>query len=594
MSVSGSSCGLPHVHGEPCSKKRRSLYGGRTITMHGSIVFIVNNIIGPGLVAIPQLFQIAGWIPTVVMLLVGAVISYIASAMLCETHDCLSDPLAIVPQRGEDSDDEDNAHRTATASLTRYSASRPPDSLYDATNRPGATYRWSDDDSLGHGPSETTPFNRKRKQSEVESVEDPAQRLEFLKIVRLTIGNFSPTASFIIELAYYLLITALNIAAIVVSAQVVDELLIWMFGGTFALSIPGLADSFFASYSDLNQLPFLCITSGYVVLTVILLPLGLLSLDENMFVQFISFYCFSIGSIIFCVVFVMRGLHVVNVPAIGTRLESTIGTVLFTYAYTMVLPSWHNERKREVNCGKALWWSTWFSTIVKIAFGWMGALAYSHRRMGPNILVTMLSNSDAMLSPTSQAVLSLSVYIYSFAVIGLGVPATCVFLRYNLLNLEVVPLRWAHFFAGIFPWLVSWALYSATAFVAFLNYSSLLLNGITNFIIPFVIYLAALRAYGKGPTVEEYATTCREERKRMQAQVGASSSIPAYLMSNVEPPRHPALHSYALPSFLRGRHAVTTTVFLLVVSSTLLFFALGMSLDAFSHDIRQPQAIGEW
>lgn len=64
--------------------------GAPSIGYWNSVLLMVNNVVGVGLVSLPALFQQAGWLPASCMLLVFMCLAACASVMLCEA-------LALIP-----------------------------------------------------------------------------------------------------------------------------------------------------------------------------------------------------------------------------------------------------------------------------------------------------------------------------------------------------------------------------------------------------------------------------------------------------------------------------------------------------------------
>jgi len=86
-----------------------------------------------------------------------------------------------------------------------------------------------------------------------------------------------------------------------------------------------------------------------------------------------------------------------------------------------------------------------------------------------------------------------SVYLFSIAVIGLSIPVYSVMVKYNLYVSRVFSGRWSAFWGVVFPWIVSFPLYQGSGFLEFLTWSSLIVNGALNFLLPIVVYITAMR-----------------------------------------------------------------------------------------------------
>ena len=68
----------------PILARVQSVGGAKTIGTLGSLVLMINNIMGPGMVALPFVFQSSGWAPATFALGVCGVFSALAGTMLCE------------------------------------------------------------------------------------------------------------------------------------------------------------------------------------------------------------------------------------------------------------------------------------------------------------------------------------------------------------------------------------------------------------------------------------------------------------------------------------------------------------------------------
>jgi amino acid permease len=59
--------------------------GGKTIGVFGSFCLMVNNVSGPGMLALPIVFQQAGWLFSSLMLIFMCIMSSLAGTFLCDT-----------------------------------------------------------------------------------------------------------------------------------------------------------------------------------------------------------------------------------------------------------------------------------------------------------------------------------------------------------------------------------------------------------------------------------------------------------------------------------------------------------------------------
>ena len=119
--------------------------------------------------------------------------------------------------------------------------------------------------------------------------------------------------------------------------------------------------------------------------TLLLAPLGLLTLEENMLQQKISFTALLLLSAQFLWTFYSTGLTRGHLPWIGNHWADALGVVIFNFAFCVTVPSWLNEKAPGVDVNRVFWTSTVASTLLYAAVGILGAAAF------PNAPENMLS-----------------------------------------------------------------------------------------------------------------------------------------------------------------------------------------------------------
>lgn len=92
----------------------------------------------------------------------------------------------------------------------------------------------------------------------------------------------------------------------------------------------------------------LVISLGFVLVTALFLPLGLRNIKETMIVQLISFAFLLIVAVQFNVEFLSKGMSE-TIPAFGSDMTHLVGVVLFNFDYVITVPAWLIEKKNEVN-----------------------------------------------------------------------------------------------------------------------------------------------------------------------------------------------------------------------------------------------------
>jgi amino acid permease len=228
-----------------------------------SIMFIVNQIYGPGVLAIPLVYQQAGVVSTLIMLAFFFVASCFSSTML-------------------------------VAAMT------------------------------------AIPGNSKFE-----------KRMEFGSVV----GHYyGPRWKVAFDILLNLTLQAYNIASIVICAQSIDQFVIYVGGHTYALEFwPSFG---FHSFSDITVLyssAVLTMSLGYIIIMLMCIPMSMLNLDDNVkVVQTASFVFLAVLCVEFCAYFIFRAAegdwH--GLPAFGSNNTQLVSVFIFSWAFTMFIPSW--------------------------------------------------------------------------------------------------------------------------------------------------------------------------------------------------------------------------------------------------------------
>jgi amino acid permease len=407
-------------------------FGSKGIGLFASIALTVNNISGAGMLEFPQMFQRAGILPSLISLFLVCVISTLFATTLADT-------VARIPHN--------------------------------------------------------KGFDR---------------RVEFSDIFEHYVGR---RTAMLTQAIFFLNLLSQNVAAIIACAQMFDS-----FAGTFypgrsiALRLSpspvswvdwepsqcGGADKGFAadatriesSPEDIPCVPFECegesallISGGYAVTALLLAPLGLLTLEENMLQQKISFTALLVLSAQFLWTFCSEGLSAGSLPWVGNHWADALGVVIFNFAFCVTVPSWLNEKAPRVGVNQVFWTSTITATLLYTAVGALGAMAFP--RAPENLLSVMLS---AKVSVATR----LCATLFGVVIIGLGVPIFSVIMRYNLVSGALCSEPWAHVWSSVLPWTTAWMLYQGSVMLKLLNWSGLILNGFIDFLMPGIVTLVSL------------------------------------------------------------------------------------------------------
>lgn len=299
----------------------------KTIGMFGSFVLLVNNLTGPGMLGFPNLFQKAGILPVL-----GGITFVFISASLCGTF--LADSIASIP----------NNHN------------------FDL-------------------------------------------QVDFSSAFRYTVGEDWYVVA---ETLFLISCFVQAIAGIVETAQSLDGFIAsFLIGKTYAFEFyprfqviswsPELCheETEMSEESNLEDCtPFhnagtLVLTLGFLITTLMFLPLGRGHLKETIIVQIISFVFMLILLFQFSGEFMNRGLDY-KLPWVGNEVSQLAGVILFNYAFSITIPAWLSEKSNKVSVNKVVWTSSILASAIYVVFGIMGAMAFA--QVGPNILILLTSS----------------------------------------------------------------------------------------------------------------------------------------------------------------------------------------------------------
>jgi len=163
----------------------------------------------------------------------------------------------------------------------------------------------------------------------------------------------------ITQVLFFLCVTCLNVSSIVDTAEVVDTFFgHWVSTGSIAINFRTDDNKFLVrlvswDYSGCSEemlesgecVPFFdeegfLLTVGYGITLLIFLPMALLDLKENTFMQVIGFIVLVATSSAFIVLFLLQGIDWSNISLWGTEWGSLLGVILFNFALVIAIPAW--------------------------------------------------------------------------------------------------------------------------------------------------------------------------------------------------------------------------------------------------------------
>eukprot|EP01111_Echinosteliopsis_oligospora_P016592 TRINITY_DN6958_c0_g1_i1.p1 TRINITY_DN6958_c0_g1~~TRINITY_DN6958_c0_g1_i1.p1 ORF type:complete len:510 (-),score=78.98 TRINITY_DN6958_c0_g1_i1:2-1531(-) len=364
---------------------------------------------------------------------------------------------------------------------------------------------------------------------------------------------FPPWAYWLTQALLFISLQANNIAAIVVSAQVMDETLYNIFHWDIALDLTTFkfVELHRGAVMHGNSLfpETYIISLGFLIILALSIPLGYFNLDDNIIVQEICFVSLCVICIEWVIAFSVSGLTPSMTP-VYTNVAGqgqVIGTIIFNYAFAMCIPSWVNEMKSGISINKSIWWSNVLSSVMFFAIGLFGAwfACYSVTNDILEIIPNWNKNAGMQLPNL--------ITVYSFPLVSLvsGIPVLSIIIRYNLVKSGICRKKWANVWGVILPWVISVPFYTGTSFSTMINWVSLLVNGPINFIIPMLLYIISLKTKERNPPAKELEVfraipmwRDRRSRKTAIAMIASSAflsilGIIVYSIQFADPPNPP-------------------------------------------------------
>lgn len=312
-------------------------------------------------------------------------------------------------------------------------------------------------------------------------------RVEFATLVNFFFGTEGLVVS---QIFINAALQCANIAAIIECSQVADTTVLAIFKKTCGVQLHPKAfvwhciETKSDSASPFPDGEMYLFTVGFLIMMVLVIPMGMLNLDDNIIVQILADIFLVVVTLDFFVTFIIHGLDLSRVPAIGANQTIVLGQIMANYGFVTTIPSWCSEKKREVSVNKSIWTATIVATTTFFVLGFFGALSY---HFPPNGDILSVIND----SPQSNAFDKVLVYLFPLMVLATTIPVFSIIVRYNLLQNRVFPKGISNFIAVVLPWLVCIPFLTGAGLNAILTWGTLIFSSVANFIIPFIVYFKA-------------------------------------------------------------------------------------------------------
>ncbi|KAJ3152113.1 hypothetical protein HDU86_005958 [Geranomyces michiganensis] len=310
--------------------------------------------------------------------------------------------------------------------------------------------------------------------------------VEFATLINFYFGNL---AHYVGQFLLYGALQSNAIQCIVLMAQTLDNILIDVFGKTCALAVGGANAGWYCVAEISEEFPspfgdtFILFSCGILLVAILSVPLGIVNLDDNIIAQVIAFWLSVAIGIQWIGASFYEGLKPARVPAFGTSFTTVVGTIMLNLAFTTVVPSWVNIKKRDVNTQGVVWSAVGIAVTFYMLVGLFPALGFNLDASGS--ILPALMRAGKLNKGTA--------YMFSLVMLLPSIPVNFIVAQNNLVQNKVVGKRAGIFLAHVLPWFLCIPLQTGQKMQAFISWTSLIFVSTANFIIPILIYIKCLR-----------------------------------------------------------------------------------------------------
>uniref|UniRef100_A0A7S2Q4V9 Amino acid transporter transmembrane domain-containing protein n=1 Tax=Skeletonema marinoi TaxID=267567 RepID=A0A7S2Q4V9_9STRA len=360
------------------------------------------------------------------------------------------------------------------------------------------------------------------------SVAYPQPKLETTSIVGQSVEAYGKKAGVYAALTMVASALCLALAQMMLCAAILDGMLVSTTGQSCALGLPTSSNSSWihcTSHSSMKPYagsgaPTSLISVGTVIAAVFSVGMGTVDLDEMMGVQYSLFACLIISCVRFAYVLRKMSLglsdegEMMDMTAaateegsvggeeeevlswfVGPNPFSTIGPIMFNFAFVVTAPPLVSLAKKESIAYKALGMACVAMGVLYTMVGCVGAPVANAVRNGlieggddTNLLSLILLSGNVEGGADGRPSM---IDLFCIGTFGLStvasVPVYCLLAKDTLVNDAGVARMPAFLLSNVLPWLLVALTYNAAFFEAFVNWSGLLILGYSNFSLPLLL-----------------------------------------------------------------------------------------------------------
>ncbi|KAF9565984.1 hypothetical protein EC968_003953 [Mortierella alpina] len=305
----------------------------------------------------------------------------------------------------------------------------------------------------------------------------------------LVLCFFGRRYQLLVQIVCFLALQTTIIASIAICAQLFDNVLIEIFHRTCGIQVHPTAGLVCVTEQLASASPFsgvMIMSTGALVAMILIIPLCLMNLSENIWLQMGSCFIILVIMVQWVVMFLVHGIEPTRVPAVGSDISQTFGSILFNYAFITAVPSWANAKQPKVSAHKTVGTSVMTMTCLFVLVSILGGMAYDIP--ANSTLVQAISSA-----PDSTILSKITGYTFPIAALITSIPVNIIVVRYNLIQSGTCRQKWANVLSGGLPWLFAIPGMTGSGLTEAVNWCSLFLVSAANFVIPFVLYIYSKR-----------------------------------------------------------------------------------------------------
>jgi len=337
-------------------------------------------------------------------------------------------------------------------------------------------------------------------------------RYELADLVRATFGARAFVAFQVVLNAGMLL---LCLASIVDAQQAFDLILVKLFGNSFALEFSGTdglglvkACSSGDCGSELFMETSFGVTAGYIFVCLLCLPLTFTNFANLMWFQYFVMVVTTLAICIFSVTCFLPSPSPIPPneswfipPAFGEDPSLAVSTCFFCFAISFAVPTWWNDNEPDCPATKAINTSMVYTIMMY----------YLPITVLPAFAFVLPTESAMDLFTDPDAVNQVCVFAaLGLALIGImpNIIAYSVAMRDNMQTLGAwFTFRKCVFLGCICPWLFGWSVSFGAYFQTVVQWTSIGVLGIINFIVPLILVLKLSRIQQEAKARKSLLTT---------------------------------------------------------------------------------------